>query len=139
MRLVDAFRVKDGALVTGSPDEQLRAWREHQRAQIARAIVTLKEEIPRNELDFGALGGRVIEHLPSGDFYVVFRGDASYTGDDVRHYFTNSAGAPVMLQRATPANRREMENKRTARAQWRADREAELRQRRDDAIRASRS
>lgn len=48
MRIADA---------TGSPEEQMRKWRERQRKEVKRAIVA-KEEIPRADLDLSAFGGR---------------------------------------------------------------------------------
>jgi hypothetical protein len=63
MRVLDAlrYRASTAPLVSGTTDEQARAMREYQRDQIARAIIATKDEIPRSELDFQALGGRVIE------------------------------------------------------------------------------
>lgn len=49
MRIADA---------TGSPEEQMRKWRERQREEVKRAIVATKEEIPRADLDLSAFGGR---------------------------------------------------------------------------------
>ena len=63
----------------------------------------MMEEIPRRELDFEALGGRVIEHTASrdGDFYRPHLGDPPFTGDDVTKYFVAQDGTPTMLERCT--------------------------------------
>ena len=141
MKIVHALRPRntlivdpnDPRLVTGTPDEQRQARREYERARIARHIIATKEELPLSELDFEALGGRLIEHVASrdGDFYRMFGGDPGHAGDDVTTYFINAAGDPVMLQRATnPSSRTELEQKQAAKAQRRAEREAEAKERR---------
>ena len=109
----------------------MRALRDHQRAEIARAIVRIKDEIPRSELDFDALGGRVFEHVPTGHFFRVFHGDATFTSNDVAHYFVDAAGNPTMLKRAhCPSSRQELEQMRAKREQRRAEREAAAKERR---------
>lgn len=101
MRIVDALLLRDSNLATGTPDDQMRKWREEQREKLNRALVAKLNEIPRAELDLEALGGRVVEHVPSGTFYFRFRGDPGYVGDDVRDFYFDSSGAPQMLQRAS--------------------------------------
>jgi hypothetical protein len=123
----------DPRLIVGTPDDQRRARREFERQRVTRAIVATKTEIPRAELNFEALGGRVIEHVASrdGDFYFVFSGDPSYVGHDVRSYFVNVAGDPVLLQRAhNPSSRADVERMLEAREQRKAAKEAAARQRR---------
>ena len=92
------------------------------------------DEIPRRELDFEALGGRVIEHVASqdGDYYRLFGGDPQFTGDDVTKYFVAQDGTPTMLERClNPASSRaELERKQAAKVERRLEREAAAKERR---------
>ena len=91
-------------------------------------------EIPRSELDFGALGGRMIEHVASSDrdFYILFGGDPDYIGNDVTAYYVSEDGTPVMLQRASnPSSRADVERIRARKEQRRLDQAAATRQRRE--------
>ena len=73
MRIVDALKARNHLAPVHDPasEEQRQARRERQAAQHAHAVVSMMDEIPRRELDFEALGGRVIEHVasPDGDYY----------------------------------------------------------------------
>ena len=69
MRIDDALKTRNQltAVHDLASEEQRQARRERQAAQHAQAVVAKMDEIPRRELDFGALGGRVIEHVASAD------------------------------------------------------------------------
>ena len=98
MRIVDALKARNQLTPVYDPasEEQRQARRERQAAQHARAVIAMMDEIPRRELDFEALGGRVIEHVASadGDYYRPFGGDPPFTGDDVTKYFVAQDGTP---------------------------------------------
>ena len=99
----------------------------------------MMEEIPRRELDFTALGGRVIEHVasPNGDYYRVFGGDPPFTGDDVTNYFVAQDGTPTMMERCTtPSSRAEAEQMQARKEQRRADRVAAAKGRTEERRRA---
>ena len=57
-------------------------------------ITSMMDEIPRRELSFEALSGRVIEHVASADgaYYRPFQGDPAFTGDDVTKYYATQDG-----------------------------------------------
>lgn len=132
MRIPDDVLLRNSDLATGNPTEQMAKRRQAQREKIARAIVASKNEIPRSELDFGALGGRVIEHVPTGRFYFRFLGDPGYVRDDVRDYFMDESGNPVMLQAASsPSSRADLEQKRAQREERKAAKEAAAKRRRE--------
>jgi hypothetical protein len=92
MRIIDALRDREQAsrllspsnpaLITGTPQQMQEAIRERDRHQRIASIVNNQRltEIPRNELNFEAMGGRVIEHVasPNGDFYFAFHGDPQF-------------------------------------------------------------
>ena len=85
------------------------------------------DEIPRRELDFEALGGRVIEHVASaeGAYYRLFGGDPVFTGDDVTKYFVTQDGASCMLERCIkPVQSAELEQMQARKEQRRLEREA---------------
>ena len=114
MRIVDALKARNQLTpvhdLTSDGERQTR--RERQEAQHAQAVVSMMDEIPRRELDFGALGGRVIEHVVSrdGDYYRPFGGSPPFTGDDVTRYFVAHDGTPTMLERCTnPSSRADLE------------------------------
>ncbi len=114
MRIVDALKARNHLTPFHDPASagERQARRERQAAQHARGVMTKMDEIPRRELDFEALGGRVIEHVESrdGDFYRVFGGDPAFTGDDVTKYFVAQDGTPTMLERCTnPSSRADLE------------------------------
>jgi len=97
-------------------------------------------EIPRNELDLQALGGRMIEHVvsPNGDFYTVFGGDPQFTGDDVTAYYVRDDGTPIMLRRChRPSSRAELEQLRAEREQREAARQAAAKERREQLLKAA--
>ena len=58
MRIVDALKARNQLTpvhdLTSDGERQTR--RERQEAQHAQAVVSMMDEIPRRELDFGALG-----------------------------------------------------------------------------------
>ena len=98
-------------------------------------------EIPRSELDFGALGGRMIEHVASSDrdFYILFGGDPDYIGNDVTAYYVSEDGTPVMLQRASnPSSGADLERIRARKEQRRADKAAAAKARNEERRRALR-
>ena len=124
--LAEIHDANDPRLTIGTPDEQRAARRQLNEARAARAIIELLDEIPRNELSFDALGGRMIEHVasPDGDYYRPWGGDAAFRGDDVSFYYVNEAGRPVMLERASsPSSRRDYEQRQARKEQRRADKE----------------
>lgn len=138
MRIVDALRDREQArrlldpnaheLFTGTPQEQEQARRARARHMRIAGIFNNSRlrEIPRSELDFEALGGRMIEHVASrdGDFYHQFGGDPQFTGDDVTAYYVTEDGTPVMLQRASsPSSRADLERIRARKEQRRLDQE----------------
>ena len=139
MRIVDALKNRemarqlldpnDHALIVGTVEEREAAWRERQRHQRIRGIVSSgKTEIPRSELEFGR---RWITHEPTGAFYRVWDGDPQFAGADVPAYFVNETGDPILLERATnPGSRADLEDMRAAKQERRAAREAEIAQRR---------
>ena len=102
MRLVDALKARNhvAPVHNATGEEQRQARRERQVAQHAHAIVSTMTEIPRRELDFNALGGRVIEHVASaeGAFYGPHLGDPPFTGGDVTMYYVNESGVPCLLR-----------------------------------------
>jgi hypothetical protein len=128
--LVNVLSVPDATLGLGSIEERREKQRQANAHANARAIVAKLEEIPRGDLDLQAVGGRLIEHIPTGRFYVPFSGDAGSVGDDVREFYFDAAGSPQMLQRSTsPASRAELEQKRAARDQRKRTRAAEAKAR----------
>ena len=108
--IVDA---SDPRLITGTPEERDEARRDYLRHQRIARIVNSpdKTEIPRSQLVFGP---RWIEHEPTGDFYREFGGDAAYS-DNAPVYYVTESGNAVLLERADPASRDELAQKRAAR------------------------
>ena len=96
MRIVDTLKARNHLTAVHDPasEDERQARRERQAAQHAQAVVSMMDEIPRRELDFDALGGRVIEHVASadGDYYRPFGGDPAFTGDDVTKYYVAQDG-----------------------------------------------
>ena len=136
MRIVDALKARNHLSPVHDPvsEEERRTRRERAAAQHDRAVVAKMDEIPRRELDFGALGGRMIEHVASADgaYYRVFGGDPVFTGDDVTKYFVAQDGSVVMLERASsPNSRADLEQIRARKEQRREEREAAIKQRRE--------
>lgn len=93
-----------------------------------KIIASGKTEIPRSALSFGP---RWIEDGRDGSFYRMYpNGDPAYSGHCPAFYF-NEAGDAVLLERADPASRDELQQKRAKREQRRADRAAAAKQRRE--------
>ena len=111
-------------------------WRRAVRDQRARQILASgKQELRRSDLDFGRYW---IEHTPTGDFFVAWTGDPSYAPNDAPAFYVTAAGEPVILDRADPASRDELEQKRAARAARRAAREATVKARNDELRKGAR-
>ena len=92
-----------------------------------RIIASGKTEIPRSSL---AVGPRWLEDERDGSFYRVYpNADPAYSDHCPAFYF-DEAGNAVLLQRAEPASRTELEAKREARVARRAARDAEAKERR---------
>ena len=142
MRIVDALTPRSHLTAVHDPvEEERRTRRERQAAQLAQAVVSKMDEIPRRELDFDALGGRVIEHVASanGDYFRPFGGDPMFTGDDVTKYFVAQDGTPTMLERCTnPSSRLDLERRQARKEQRRLEREAAAKERRRKLIEGSR-
>jgi hypothetical protein len=115
----------DHRLVSGTPESMRQAMRELRRNQAKAAIVQMKTEIPRAELEFGR---RWIEHVasPSGDRYKVFGGVADYS-EGIEFFYFTAEGEPLMLERI--GSRREEEEYRAALEQRNDAKEAERRER----------
>ncbi len=110
-------------------------WRRALRDQRARQILASgKQELRLSDLDFGRYW---IEHTPTGNFFVAWTGDPSYAADAPAFYVT-AAGEPVILNRADPASRDELEQNRLARAARRAAREATVKARNEERRRTLR-
>lgn len=109
-------------------------WRRAVRDERARQILASgKRELQRCDLDFGRYW---IEHTPSGDFFVPWTGDPSYAPNDSPAFYVTGAEEPVILVRADPASRDELEQKRAARDARRAARDAAVRIRNEARRRA---
>lgn len=142
MRIVDALRSREQLadildpnhprLRSGTPEEMRQALREHQAAKLEQAIIALKEELPRSELDFS--GRHWIEHVPTGRFFTTFGGDPAYS-PGVDHFYFTESGHPLMLEPADPPSRAELERRQAAKEQRRLDREAAAKERRTLALR----
>lgn len=107
----------------------LDEWRQDIRDDRTRQIIASgKTEIPRSALSFGP---RWIEDTRDGSYYRRYpNGDPAYSGHCPAFYF-DEAGAAVLLERADPASRDELEERRAARDARRAAREAAIKQRRE--------
>jgi hypothetical protein len=106
-----------------------------------RTIISRLTEIPRNELNFEAMGGRVIEHVasPNGDYYTVFGGDPQIVGSDVTSYYVREDGTPIMLQRCDrPSSRAELEHLRAKREERKAEQAAAAKARHQERLKALR-
>ena len=115
--------------------EDIDEWRAALREDRTRKIIASgKTEIPRSALAFGP---RWIEDERDGSFYRVYPdADPAYSEHCPAFYFDETGNA-VLLERADPANRTELEQKRAARDARRAAREAEAKQRRDETRRSA--
>jgi len=110
-------------------DDRRRELREDRNRAI---IASGKTEIPRSALSFGP---RWIEDERDGSFYRLYpNGDASYA-THCPAYFVDSHGDAVLLERADPASRDELEERRAARDARRQARDLEAKQRRDETRR----
>jgi hypothetical protein len=109
----------------GDVDEWRRARREDRTRQI---IASGKTEIPRSAL---SCGPRWIEDTRDASYYRRYpNGDPAYSDHCPAFYF-DEAGDAVLLERADPASRDELEERRKARDARRAAREAAIKQRRE--------
>jgi len=106
--------------------------RERHAEQTRQIMASGKEELSRADLDFEALGGRMVEHGPTGAFFNVYAGDPQHVGSDVTAFFVTDAGEAILLQRASVASRDELAQKRAKRDARRAAREAEHARRRNE-------
>ena len=116
-------------------DVQQRELREERNRRI---MASGWEELSRSDLDFEALGGRVIEHLPTGRFFRLFFGDPTYVGTDVSAFFVTAEGDATLLQRASLASRDELAEKRAKRDARRAARETAAKEQRAEIRELSR-
>ena len=73
---------------------------------------------------------RFIEHLPTGNLYWEFHGDAGHRSDS-HHYYVRQDGALVVLQPADPPSRDELERRQSRKAALRLEREAAAKERRE--------
>lgn len=134
MRIADALRVRmklgeivDPNLPEGDPAAQRQARREWRRARDAQGVIAKWPEIPRSRLVFGRYW---IEDTETGQLYREVFGDPHYARNVVAHYI-RSDQSPGMLEPADPPSRAEIERRRAARERRHAEREAELRVKRD--------
>jgi hypothetical protein len=97
-------------------------WRAAVRAERTRQIIASgKTEIPRSAL---AVGPRWIEDERDGSFYRVYpNGDPAYS-EHCPAFYIGEAGDAVLLERADPASRAELAERRAARDARRAARDA---------------
>ena len=100
--------IENPGLAQGRPEEQLQAMRNLQNARTAAAIINSETEIPRKQLEFGRYW---IEDTDTGNLYTVFGGDPQFA-PTVQFYFTNTHGAPTMLEPPDPPSRDELERRR---------------------------
>lgn len=109
----------------GDVDEWRAALREDRTRQI---IASGKNEIPRTALAFGP---RWIEDERDGSFYRVHpNADPAYS-DHCPAYFFDENGSAVLLERADPTSRDELEQMRAKREQRKVAQAAAARRRRE--------
>ena len=94
MRIISAMTDPTEALITGTPEQQMQAQRERQAAEHAHAIISIKTELRRTDLEFGP---RWITHTPTGRYFWIFGGEPSFA-PNVDHYFVARDGTPTMLE-----------------------------------------
>ena len=117
----------DKRLITGTPQEQERARREFARQREIQAIMRrIDREIPRSDLIFG----RWVEVASTGELFHPWAGDVWFAPEGVVYYF-DETGFPRLLEPADPRSRSELEKRKTAKEQRRADRAAAARKRRE--------
>jgi hypothetical protein len=105
-------------------DERQRELRDD---RIRRVIASGKTELRRADLTFGR---HWIEDTDGNFWRVSPNADPAYS-DHCPAYFFDEAGDAVLLERADPASREELEQKRAGLAARRAARDAEAQQRRE--------
>ena len=118
------MRIFTREIATRENDRQ-RELRETRTRQI---VASGKTEIPRGALEFGS---RWIEDTRTGEFFRLYpNADPAYAGHCPAFNF-DAAGDAVLLERADPASRYELAERRAAREARRAARELEANERRD--------
>jgi hypothetical protein len=102
--------------------------RELRETRTRQIVASGKTEIPRGALEFGS---RWIEDTRTGESFRLYpNADPAYAGHCPAFYF-DAAGDAVLLERADPASRDELAERRAAREARRAARELEANERRD--------
>ena len=138
MRIVDALKARNQLAPVHDPvsEEQRQSTTRTAGSQHAQAVVSKMDEIPRRELDFDALGGRMIEHVASADGGLTTACSAAippFTGDDVTKYFVAQDGARRDAGALHPARHSRADLEQIASPQGAAphEREAAIKQRRE--------
>ena len=110
-------------------DERKRELRDDRTRQI---IASGKTEIPRSALQFGP---RWLEDERDGSFYRLYPNADPAHSDHCPAFYFDEAGNAVLLERADPASRAALAERRAAREARRAARDAEARARREETRR----
>ena len=98
-----------------------------EREQARRKAIMRKidREIPRSDLIFG---GRWVEVASTGELFHPWGGDVYFAPAGVV-YYVDETGSPRLLEPADPPSRAEIEKRRAAKEQRRADNEAAAKER----------